>query len=131
MLESNRLLRIAAEKGVDSAQSLLGMNLLKGVGCMADEKAAIKMLMSAAKAGNAKALNNLGVCYKNGIAVEKNLPLAVEYFRRSADSGYPVACANLAICYLDGISGNYRLAVEYLKKAALTFIRIQGNALRL
>jgi TPR repeat protein len=106
----------AAEKGVTSAQTRLGMLLLKAE----DYPNAWKWLQKGAEKKHPMAHYYLGVILANGLGQNKNEAEAVVYYRKAAEKGLPEAQYNLAVA-LDqgqGVAPNMNEAWKWFNEAA-------------
>lgn len=86
--EAEMFYRLAADKGVTSAQVVLGTLLIKGDEFKRNIPDAIKYLTAAYKAGSPIAAWNLGLLYENGVGVDKNLEKAMTLFHIAARGGH-------------------------------------------
>lgn len=119
-------LEISASQGVCSAQRNLGLCYLYGDGVNKSLSKAVSWLSMASKQNDAIAQTALGECYQTGTGVNQDLFEAIRLFRSAASpnadypQGYPKALYLLGKAYLEGqgVSINYKIAEEYLQKAA-------------
>ena len=127
-----KLLRIAAEKGSDVAQFILGKGYEDGefLGEGRDydeykeaEKEAVKWYQKAAEQGYAEAQYNLGEMYSSGVMRDDKE--AVKWYEKAAEQGYMDAQKKLANCYEKGIG-----VPENDKEAAKWYLKVveQGDA---
>jgi uncharacterized protein len=79
--------RLAAEQGIASAQSNLGVMYTNGQGVPQDYKTAVKWYKLAAEQGDAGAQNNLGFMYGNGKGVPQDYIRAHMWWNIAASSG--------------------------------------------
>jgi TPR repeat protein len=109
-----------AKQGKASAQTLLGVLLLRGLGVKQDLAAAADWFGLAGNAGDREALYALGQLYLDGQGVEKDPVKAADYFRKAADKGQPGAARELGYLLLEGKGEekNAMLAAAYLRRAA-------------
>ena len=127
-----KLLRIAAEKGSDVAQFILGKGYEDGefLGEGRDydeykeaEKEAVKWYQKAAEQGFAEAQYSLGEMYSSGVMRDDKE--AVKWYEKAAEQGYMDAQKKLAYCYEKGIG-----VPENDKEAAKWYLKVveQGDA---
>lgn len=99
-----RLLGNLADQDNASAERLLGIMYVKGLGVSQDYAVGARWLRLAAEKGLPEAQNEVGVLLRQGQGVERNEAEAVKWFRRAADQGgLAVAQNNLADSYILGI----------------------------
>ena len=116
----------AANQGVCSAQRNLGLCYLNGTGVNKSVSKAVSWLSMAAKQNDSVAQTALGECYQSGNGVNKDIFEAIRLFRSAAQpnedypKGYPKALYLLGKAYMEGqgVSKNYKIAEDYLQKAA-------------
>ena len=85
--EAVLLYRKLAERGISSAQDMLGYFYHCGHGIGKDYSEAVKWFRKAAMQGNRIAQYNLGACYENGQGVGKDLSEAKAWFGKAAAQG--------------------------------------------
>ena len=112
--------RKAAEQGLASAQTKLGLCYYNGTGTVENKSEAFHWLKKSAEQGYAQAQYNLGVCYEYGTGTAVNKTEAVRWYKKSAEQGYANAQNNLGVCYENGTGTavNKTEAVRWYKKAA-------------
>ena len=89
--------RKAAERGVASAQFLLGMSYADGKGVAEDDAEAVRWYRKAAEQGLAEAQFNLGTAYASGEGIAEDDARAVKWYRKAAEQGDAMAQHNLAL----------------------------------
>jgi TPR repeat protein len=124
--------RVAADRGVASAQYNLGVMYENGMGVAKDSAQAVIWYRKAADQGLAQAQTNLGAMYENGIGVAKDSAQAVAWYRKAADQGDLQAQHNLGMMYTfgQGVEKNEAQAVEWLRRAADRGLAQAQSALR-
>lgn len=116
-----RLLQGPAERGIASAQFLLGSLYIEGSGIKKDVPLGISWLEKAAELGSPAALNDLGVLYADANGVAKDEARAFKLYRQAAEHGNAPAAYNLGRAYWFGQQGQPRdfdLSFRYMKDAA-------------
>lgn len=110
-----RLYTIAAQKGLITAQSLLGCWYRDGTHCIKNLITAEKWFRMAAFQNDANAQFNLAVFYDT-----KKPALAFEWYQKAAEQGLKEAQFNLALCYQKGIGveADDEKTLEWMTKAA-------------
>ena len=92
-----------AEKGLTSAQVILGKMYAKGQGVPQDYKTAVKWYKLAAEQGHPDAQNNLATLYEEGEGVERDSKEAAKLYMLAAQQGNFDAPNNLGTMYLNGV----------------------------
>ena len=87
--------KIAADKGVTTAQLVLGLMYLKGEEISQNLPEALRYLTAASDANNPVAQWNLGLMYENGLGVLPSKEHALQLFHQSARGGYEKAVLKL------------------------------------
>ena len=87
-------LKLLAEQGNTSAQTLLGNMYADGEGVPENDAEAVKWFRLAAEQGDARAQYNLGVMYANGEGVPENDVEAYVWFSVAAARGHENARGN-------------------------------------
>ncbi len=113
-------LRKPAMEGGKTAQFLLGLTHLNGLGTEANPQLAFDWFSKSAQQGCSFSQKELGNCYLNGIGVEANPRKGVEYLRLAAEQGESSAQVNLGLCLLFGTGGTTdpTEAYDWLRKSA-------------
>lgn len=108
-----------AKKGNVSAQGLLAVLYLKGLGVSQSDKKAMYWFRKAADQGNATAQYSLGIMYTNGYGVAQNEQLASQWYRKAADQNHSSAQFYLGGRYEQGrgVEQNYDEALKWYNKA--------------
>lgn len=127
--EGVRLLRRAAQQGLDSAQLTLAHHYSVGFyyyeknGTFVrrfDHKEAAKWYAEAAMQGNTEAQTSLGYCYLSGRGVPKHHKEAAKWFKRAAEQGDAAGQMSLGYCYEYGfgVEESIEKACEWYDKSA-------------
>jgi len=119
-VEAIRLYRLAADKGLGTAQYKLGVMYNNGLGVAQDYTEALRWYRLAADQGHAWAQYNLGTMHRDGEGVPQNYAEALRWFRLAADQGQAEAQTNLGVMYNrgNGVPKNYVEAVRWYRLAA-------------
>ena len=83
---------LAAEKGDDKAQNVLGFMYYYGDGAKQDYHKSFQWYEKSAKQGNANAQVSLGAMYFLGTGVRQNYSLAKEWLGKACDNGNQGGC---------------------------------------
>ncbi len=112
--------KVAAEKGDNKAQNVLGKLYENGEEIERDLDKAVYWYNIAAKDGYEEAQYNLAKCYQNGIGVKKDDVKAFEFYKIASEKGYILAQISLGELYENGkgIEKNSEKAVYWYNKAA-------------
>lgn len=115
-----RLLGTLADQDDTSAERLLGIMYVKGLGVPQDYAVAMRWLRLAAEKGLAEAQNEVGVLYQRGWGVQRNEAVAMKWFRVAADQGLVVAQNNLADAFALGLGvpQDFGEALKWYRTAA-------------
>ena len=107
-------------RGFEESRVCLSCCLMKGYGCIKNEKIGFLMRYDSAQKGNRRAQRVLGSSYRWGWGVQKDLEKAVEWYTKAAEQGDVTAQYNLGICYFcgKGVDRDEKKAVEWYTKAA-------------
>jgi len=113
-------LRKAAEQGLGSAQSNLGVLYSSGRGVTKSYEEAVRWYHKAAEQNIAVAQSNVGWMYTQGKGVAKNDEEAARWYRKSADQGHADAQYALGWMYTNGkgVAKNDDEAVRWYRKSA-------------
>ena len=106
------------------AQYRNGLRSLEGRGVAQDFAEAKAWFEKAAAQGNVAAMEQLGFFCERGLGGEVDIAKAKEWYEKAADKGNAAAMVGLGKMYFrgyDGIEKNYGTALEWFKKAALTW----------
>lgn len=106
------------------AQYRNGLRSLEGRGVAQDFAEAKAWFEKAAAQGNVAAMEQLGFLCERGLGGEVDIAKAKEWYEKAADKGNAAAMVGLGKMYFrgyDGIEKNYGTALEWFKKAALTW----------
>ncbi|KAJ1650524.1 hypothetical protein IWQ61_008696 [Dispira simplex] len=98
-----RWLRLAADQGMERAQSVLGYCYIEGIGVTKSVDKALRWYIRATEKGELMAIYNLGYCHEYGIGVERDVVRAAQLYRTAAVQGCAFAQNSLGYCYEDGI----------------------------
>lgn len=112
--EAELFYRIAADKGVTAAQTILGTLLIKGVEFKRDLKDAVRYLNAASLADDPVASWNLALLYEHGVGVSKNMEKANLLFQKAARGGYGTAILRFS----KELEGNKPTLEKEIQKAA-------------
>jgi len=95
-----------------------------GCGTPVDTSLTLKYYKMSADQGYPRALYIMGYLYYEGIGVLKDKCEEIKYYKLAADKGNSAAGCELAKMYErgNGVPRSYKLAVEYLLKAALVYV---------
>lgn len=116
---SARYFKLAADKGIKSAQNSIAFMLLNGDGIDKNEEQAMEYLKKSAEQGDAQGQAN----YAKALAENPNdIKQAIEYFERAAKNGSIDAFIGLASLYSagKGVQRDMNKALSYAKQAADT-----------
>lgn len=116
-----RLLKLAADQGLDLAQSQVGYCYNYGIGVSVNLGEGFRYYNLAAEQGYAVALYNVGFCYANGIGVAKDDTEALRYFRLASEKGSVDGHHGIGHFYehnRGGVMPNYTDALRYYRMAA-------------
>lgn len=102
LVESARVLRLAAERGLAAAQYSLGVRFLNGQGVPENVVEAVHWLRRAAEQGHPGAQDSMGVRYATGQGVPTDEAEAFRWFHKAAEQGHVVAQFNLGLAYAQG-----------------------------
>lgn len=97
-------LRLKAEKGDSVAQTMLGVEYMKGDQVEKDLDKAIEWWKKAAEKGYAEAEYKLGVCYHFGFGIKKSHKLARYWYEKAANQQHK--SAKVALKTLNEEDGN-------------------------
>jgi TPR repeat protein len=98
-----RLIKIAAEKGLEVAMMNIAVLASNGRGTPVDYPTAAEFLQKAADIGNADAAYQLAQFYLHGWGVPQNKSRAFQLFQQASSAGYAPARTALARCFEEGI----------------------------
>lgn len=98
-----RLIKIAAERGLEVAMMNIAFLASNGRGTPVDYPLAAEFLHKAADLGNADAAYQLAQFYLHGWGVPQDKNHAFQFFQQASGAGYAPARAALARCYEEGI----------------------------
>lgn len=118
-IKSARYFKMAADKGIKSAQNSYGFMLLKGDGVQKDEELAAEYFKKSADQGDSEGQTN----YAKMLCENANdIQQAIDYFEKAADNGSIDALIALSSLYLKGkgVTTNFEKARQYAKRAADT-----------
>lgn len=130
------LLNMAAQAGIASAMSRLGIMSEEGLGTKKDLHKAVTLYRYASAAGDGSGSYLLGLCYYNGKGVEKDVGKAIELWRQATELGSGDACFNVGVCYINGVGVNpdekeaekwFRHAVELGNEDAKEALKEMGK----
>eukprot|EP00128_Syssomonas_multiformis_P005543 Colp12_sorted_trinity150504_noHs@9085 len=116
-----KLLELAASKGLNNAQTYLGLCYLYGSGVEQQPSKGLALLSAAAEQNDPVALYSLGTLHESGTVVSKDLAHAAFLYERAAALGHSDAAYNLAVFYENGTGVRARSATQaakWYKKAA-------------
>lgn len=91
---------LAADKGHDEAQCMIGKCYQEGKGVQKDTKEAVKWFQQAAAQGNAEAMFCMGKCFTYGMGVSRSPEAAAEWYRKAAEKGHAEAQYEIGACYM-------------------------------
>ncbi|KAI9325785.1 hypothetical protein DFJ73DRAFT_868280 [Zopfochytrium polystomum] len=100
--EAARLIRLAADQRLASAEHELGFMYGRGSGVSKDDGEAARWHRRAAEQGNASAQIELGWRLFNGVGVDQDRNEAMSWNRKAANQGNAIAQNNLGVMYLNG-----------------------------
>lgn len=122
--EAFKWFRMAAEKGLASAQYNLGSLYFYGTGVPKDYEEARRWYRNAADQGYIPAQYFLGWMYGNGKGVAESYKESTQWFRKAAEQGDSEAQYSLGLMYLRGedLNPDYIEAYKWINLAAA-----QGN----
>lgn len=106
------------------AQYRNGLRSLEGRGVAQDFSEAKAWLEKSAAQGNIAAMEQLGFLCERGLGGAVDIAKAKDWYEKSADKGNAAAMVGLGRMYFrgyDGIEKSYGTALEWFKKAALTW----------
>ena len=92
----------AADQGLISAQSNLGVCYFNGQGVNQDYDQAVFWYQKAADQGLISAQNNLALCYVKGTGVSQSHSMAAYWYKKAAEQGDAEAQVQLGILYKNG-----------------------------
>ena len=95
------------KKGNKEASVFKGMMLLYGIGCVADEEAALNIFRSALRDNNFYAYNMVGYMFFNGTYLKKDIDSSLLYLTKSKKYGDTKCYSRLAQIYASGIPGKF------------------------
>ena len=109
-----------AERGIASAQFLLGMRYADGKNVPVDEAAAVRWFGKAAEQGDIRSQYRLGEMHEAGRGVAANLEEALRWFRLCAEHGDRFAQHKLGAMHEagSGIPQSRQLALDWYRQAA-------------
>lgn len=127
-----RYFKMAADKGVRSAQYNLGVLYATGDGVGKDVEEAFKWYARAAENGHATAQYNLGIFYRDGLGTAADARKAIEWLARAAENGNVFAQINLARMFTlgNGVPRNLGRAYTWLEVTQHPFGGTQNGAAR-
>jgi S1-C subfamily serine protease len=110
----------AAEHGVISAQTMLGIAYQGGIGVQQDDAKAMRWHRLATDQGDAEAQTSLGEMYPLGRGTPQNYAEAFKWIRRAADLGFDGAQFRLGVFFENGqgVPRNNAAAVGWYRRAA-------------
>ena len=106
------------------AQYRNGLRFLEGRGVAQDFAEAKAWFEKSATQGNVASMEQLGFLCERGLGGAVDIAKAKEWYEKAADKGNAAAMVGLGRMYFrgyDGIEKNYGTALEWFKKAALTW----------
>jgi TPR repeat protein len=113
-------LQAEAGEGRVVSQSVLGIALLHGYGCIPDYGEALRWLSIAADRGVPRAQVNLGIMYDQGLGVEVDVERARALYELGARRGEFFGCVFLARLLASGRCGETEgaAAIDWYREAA-------------
>ena len=111
---------LLAEQNDSTAQNIIGIKYLNGLGVEQDYSMAKYYFELAAKQNDSKSLNNLGNLYYNGLGVERDYSMAKYYYELAEKQNNSDVLYNLGYLYLMGlgVKQDYSKAKYYLELSA-------------
>lgn len=119
--QSIQSIKEEAQKGVSSAQYLLGMAYVQGSsGQKKDFTEAARWFRSAADQNNVEAAYHLGVMCALGEGMQQDYTQAAEWYKKAAEQGHVQAQHNLGLMYYEGqgVKQDYKEAARWLSSAS-------------
>lgn len=112
-------IRASAESGNSTAQAILGISYLDGIGVEVDYEEAFRLLTNASEKGIPRALSNLARMYARGLGIPKDLAQAIRLYEKAALAGEFLAQIELGRLYssCEEVRRNPELAKEWYSAA--------------
>jgi TPR repeat protein len=111
-LNSFKLYQALADKGNSSAQTMIGLMYLDGLGTLQNYSLAKHWLSSAAEKGDFVAQNKLGDLFRDGTKFSKDYKSAIKWYKSASIQGSIHAQLNLGMMFELGLgtTKNYQIA---------------------
>jgi len=119
--QAKKYLKIAAEKGLAEAWTILGFFHYRGtVTNVTNPKEAFQCFKMAAKLGDSKGWAMAATCYENGEGTDQDYDAAIEWHEKAARAGWAISMNALGSIYFHGRNGDqdHEEALNWYERAA-------------